>query len=367
MSSNTQRTAQDDAASIAAVAGILASAATPDMPHTTRQGTIDTEGMDAIKQDSAPIVQPPVKTRKASKKGNVMSTSSKKAPTAPIVDVAKRDKAIAERRARQAAAIQASNTLSTHQKAAAQNLIARDSHGAVNPSVKVADGTIAKFQALIESRDPMAMALVPANYNVKPAWLSQKDFDKAKKDFNRQYDAHGPSAFDRDEDGRLILDLPMTTGRFVACVLAGDVSNVLRFAGAMKPSEDGTFYWLSRLDVTAPIVAAVYRAGAAFNRASKAYDKARESYDMAPSDKVESAGKRKDARFGAMVDARESFVRAYMAVFSDADTVKGLSDRADALIVAAQQALLAEQEKRDAASASVKGNAGTINTATAGK
>jgi hypothetical protein len=68
-----------------------------------------------------------------------------------------------------------------------------------------------------------------------------------------------------------------------------------------------------------------------------------------------------------MVDARESFVRAYMAVFSDADTVKGLSDRADALIVAAQQALLAEQEKRDAASASVKGNAGTINTATAGK
>ena len=267
-------------------------------------------------------------------------TAPETAPAAPAKNASSKDKARAHFEARQRAKRQqiASSAMTTSQKETARMLLARESDkNAPIIAMNVArdDESIMAFDLALRDGARHVLAIKPADYDKRPRWLDEKTWKKAKRAFNVLYARDGAGAFDRDQDGRLIMPLPMTPARYMGAVVSGDITSVLRFAGAWRESDDGTFTMIATMDGVAPIIASVYRAGAGLNRASSALDKAQEKLDASSADDRDSLTTKRDMARVARDVARDSFIRAYMDAVENAPALDA-SARATAGAILAQ-------------------------------
>ena len=170
--------------------------------------------------------------------------------------------------------------------------------------------TIMAYDTLIASSKREA-EITPRAYSVKPAWIGEKDYKRARGAFVKQYATLGYDSFEKDADGRMIMPLPLTVGRYCAMVAAGDLLNVIRYSGAFKPTDDGTYRAMVAMDDMAPEIAALYRTGAAYNVADRALVKARDAWRAAAADKLESAQKRLNKARDAAAAAGAAFIAQY--------------------------------------------------------
>ena len=223
----------------------------------------------------------------------------------------------------------AQSHMSTQQKETARMLLAHETPAApiITLDATRNDETIAAFDLALQTGDRHVRAITPADYNNRPRWLSDKDFKKCKRAFNTLYARDGESAFEKDQDGRLIMPLPMTPARYMGCVITGDISSVLRYAGGWRESEDGTFSMLARMDGVAPIIARVYRAGATLNRAAGALDKAQEKLDASDADSRDGLTTKRDLARVARDVARDGFIMAYRDAIASADSLDASARR----------------------------------------
>jgi hypothetical protein len=241
-------------------------------------------------------------------------------PTAPIDSAAERARKHYEARQRTKRQKIAASHMTPQQKETARMILAKND-ALVTMDAARDDQTIYGFDLAVKSGDRHMLAIKPADYDRRPIWLDEKTWKKARRAFNTLYVRDGESAFEKDGDGRLIMPLPMTPGRYMGAVVSGDVASVLRFAGAWRESADGTFHMLASMDGVAPLIARVYRAGAALNSAAAKLDKAQAKLDVADADSLESAVTKRDMARVARDVARDAFIRAYADAVESADSL----------------------------------------------
>lgn len=308
MSTTTTATTQDAATSTQEDTTAILSPTTPTTP--TQEDTTAT---------TASIDNPtPKKTAKKPAK-------PAKKPATPPQDDAAKDAARAgyEKRMREKRLDITRSNMTTAQKETARALIDR-AGDTVNTRATEDDKTILTFDALLLAGDKHARATVPSAYLTRPVWLDAKTWEKAKRAFATAYVTHGASHFEKDHEGRLIMPLPMTAGRYMGAVVTGDIKTILTYAGGWRASHSGTFYMLASMDGVAPIVSAVYRSGALLNMAEAKLDKLQAKLDGLGSDadSYTATMSKRDAARTSLAAAREAFIAAYTAAIADADITR---------------------------------------------
>lgn len=201
--------------------------------------------------------------------------------------------------------------LNGDQKALIGVIVAKETQNRalVTPGAVQSDQRIAAYDDLIatskaKNKEPIAL-------NVRPVWLGEKDWKKACVSYKRTYTTSNPDdSFDVDTDGRYVLPLPLTAGRYTAMIATLDATNVLRYSGSLNVNDGYTM--VRDLDGVAPIVANVYRAGAVFNSAITKLSKAIDAVDTADTSKLDKAIERRDSARKARDLAATAFLSTYL-------------------------------------------------------
>lgn len=204
--------------------------------------------------------------------------------------------------------------LDSGQAQTAAILVARETERAsiVQLDATQSDGKINDFQRLLDTGNDYARAVKPAHFDRAPVWCGEKDWKAAKRAFLREFAVSAD--IPKDGDGRYILPLPMTGGRYIAVVASGDIASVLRFAGWKET--DAMFSILASMDHTAPEVASVYRAAVTLRKSESQLTRAQATVDAAGSDERAAAEKRRDAKRAARDTARGTFADRWCAALS---------------------------------------------------